>query len=298
MFGYIKPKTSELKIWEFEQFRTAYCTLCHTLKEEYGANSRFILNYDFVFLTMLLWPEDVKLSCCQKSCIVSPVKKKNVFTERPEAIKIAAGFSIILAYWKLCDNIADEKFSEALKARAGKLFLKRSYKKAAARYPEFDSVVSELLCELSDLEKANSQSIDITADKFALILKNMAEYVPEKNKRIISEILYHTGRWIYIVDAYNDLRDDIENKKYNPISTKYSLNTYSDFSDQYRAEIECTLQNSIGRVAAAFELLDDNHWSPIIRNIIYLGMDNVFQLVKLGKYDSKDKNNHLNGANI
>ena len=76
MFGYIRPLQGELKIREFEQFRSCYCSLCRELKDRYGITARFILNYDFVFLTMLLWEENEEYSCAKDKCPLHPIKGK------------------------------------------------------------------------------------------------------------------------------------------------------------------------------------------------------------------------------
>ena len=76
MFGYIRPLRPELKVKDFDRFKACYCSLCHTLGKEYGLPARFILNYDFTFMTMLLWGSDEPLEYCPKRCPVSPIHKK------------------------------------------------------------------------------------------------------------------------------------------------------------------------------------------------------------------------------
>ena len=51
---------------ELDSFKACYCALCHALKDRYGAAARYILNYDFLFLAMLLWPEG------EIVCLVKP----------------------------------------------------------------------------------------------------------------------------------------------------------------------------------------------------------------------------------
>ena len=41
MFGYVRPYKPELKVKEYELFRAAYCGLCWSLKEKYGADAGF-----------------------------------------------------------------------------------------------------------------------------------------------------------------------------------------------------------------------------------------------------------------
>ncbi len=284
MFGYIRPYSDELKIREFELFKSVYCSLCHSMKREYGQASRMILNFDFTFLAMLLSPTETAPVCVRKSCIVSPIKKRNVFAFTPHPFDICAAYSVILTYWKIKDTIADESFFASLKARFALIGLHRAYKKAAGTFPDFDKEVKKNLSDLSQMERERIASIDKPADKFALILAHAANHVENQNRRVIYDLLYHTGRWIYIVDAYNDISDDLDSGNYNPIAAKYSIKTISEFTDDCKNEIELTLTHSLARITSAYELMDDNVWSGIVRNIIYLGMPNVFLSVKQGKF--------------
>ena len=288
MFGYIRPFTPELKVREYEQFRAAYCTLCHTLKSSYGYASRFILNFDFTFLAMLLWPNEAGFACSGKRCPVSPIKKKNVISSPPDSFNACAGYSIILTYWKLKDSIADDAFIKSIKSRAASVCLHRSYKRASKEFPGFTGSVIENLKALSEIENSKQPSIDMAADKFALILAGIADDYDHREKRVVRDLLYHVGRWIYIVDAYNDLDEDITHGNYNPIALKYNLKSSADITDKQKAEVELTLKHSLGRISSAYELLDEcPTWSGIIRNIIYLGMPNVFESVKQGKFENK-----------
>ena len=54
MFGYVRPSVQDLPEGERNRFRTMYCGLCHTLSRRYGQAARFILNYDFTYLAILL----------------------------------------------------------------------------------------------------------------------------------------------------------------------------------------------------------------------------------------------------
>ena len=287
MFGYIRPYSDELKIRDFELFRSVYCSLCHSMKREYGQASRMILNFDFTFLAMLLSPMDSVPVCVRKSCIVSPIKKRSIFASAPHPFDICAAYSVILTYWKLRDSIADEHFFASIKARFALIGLRRAYKKAARTFPDFDVEVKKNLSELSQMELERIASIDKPADKFALILAHAANHVEGQNRRVIYDLLYHTGRWIYIIDAYNDISDDLESGNYNPIAAKYSIKTISEFTDDCKNEIELTLTHSLARITSAYELMDDNVWSDIVRNIIYLGMPNVFLSVKHGSFTNE-----------
>ena len=273
MFGYLRVKKCELSNEQFRRFNSCYCGLCHTLGKKYGMVTRFILNYEFVFLAMLLWDEKHPPKLLRKRCIASPICKKDCcVTNTP--LEISAAYSIILFMWKIRDNIKDESFLKSLPYRFLSVVFSKPFKKAAAEYPKFSRKVAEQISALKDVEKDSAQSIDIAADKFANIL---CAAVPDEGsastQRAIHELLYHLGRWIYIIDAYDDYKDDAKAGRYNALISKFGdsegLTAYG------QARIQTTLKHSNNLVCSAFELLPENVWAQILRNIIYLGMPAV-----------------------
>ena len=126
MYGYVRPLKDELKVKEYQLFKSAYCGLCHSLKERFGLPARFVVNYDFTFLAMLL----SKASCAETEkcrCAVSPIKGRACHCKDP-AMEAAADYSVILAYWKLCDSIEDDGFFSSLRGRLATLALKGAYR--------------------------------------------------------------------------------------------------------------------------------------------------------------------------
>jgi hypothetical protein len=288
MFGYIRPDAPELKIKDFERFRACYCGICHELGDRYGLTSRFILNYDFVFLTMLLWHEDEPSDYCFRRCLPSFCRKRCVCASS-RALSISAGYSVILFYWKLCDSVKDSGWLKSLAYRFIRLWLKPAYKKASQEYSEFAESVLKYLTELSELESNNESSMDRAADKFALILASGCECESDESfKRILRQLLYHIGRIIYIADAYDDLKDDLKHSQYNPIATRYSL-TSANIGDDIKSAVLQTLSDSCGCVIDAYDLLPRNYWSDILDNIIYFGVPKMCRQVIDGTYNKKVK---------
>ena len=93
MFGYVLPP-QDLPEEELNRFRRAYCGLCHTLGRRYGTAARFILNYDFTYLAILL--SEREESVCRKSrCMAHPVHGRE-YLEDSAALDLAADESVIL----------------------------------------------------------------------------------------------------------------------------------------------------------------------------------------------------------
>jgi hypothetical protein len=124
-----------------------YCGLCHALGDRCGAAARFILNYDFTYLAMLLTQTGEDMPQMRR-CIVSPAKKRPSLPA-DDAMELAADESVILAYWQLRDGVADHDWLHGLKYRGLSEALEPAYRKAAARRPAFDETVRRQLPAIS-----------------------------------------------------------------------------------------------------------------------------------------------------
>ena len=264
----------ELKVRELERFKACYCGLCHALRDKYGLASRFILNYELVFLAMLLWDENEAPVIKRRRCIASPCRKRRCCACN-KTLETCAGYNVILTWWRLRDTISDERAMKAIPHRMVSLVLYGAYKKAALEFPEFDRVVREEVRALAEYEKEEGASLDGAADKFAKVLSATAPAsAPDAVRRPLLEMLYHLGRWIYIVDACDDYKEDIIGGKYNPIAVRYAP-AGGEIPEDALARLKTTLAHSNNLLCLAFELLPENAWADIIRNMIYLGMPDV-----------------------
>ena len=278
MFGYIRPLQSELKVRELERFKACYCGLCHALGREYGLAARLMLNYELVFLAMLLWTPDDNPVIKLRRCIAGPFRKRR-YCCRNASLDTCAGYSVILSWWKLQDTLNDEHFIKSIPHRVASLFLSGAYKKAVRNYPEFDGKVREEVAKLAEYEELSGHSLDGAADKFAQIISAAApELSPESVRRPMLEFLYHLGRWIYIVDACDDYSEDIKKGRYNAVAVRFPPES-GIIPEEGTVRLKTTLSHSNNLLCLAFELLPENTWSDIIRNMIYLGMPDVIERV-------------------
>ena len=296
MFGYVRPPLQDLSQEEADRFRRMYCGLCHALGKRYGAAARLILNYDFTYLAILL-SEREEGTAASKRCVVHPVYSRE-FLEENAAMELAADESVILAYWQLRDGVADHDWFHGLKYRGFSAVLEPAYRKAAALRPAFDEAVRRQLNFLAELEAENCDSIDRVADAFAVLLSSAAQEVEDSvRKRVLEQILYHLGRWVYLVDAADDLKQDAEENHYNPVALRYKL-TGGNWTPEKRQEFAVTLDHSIRMIATAFELWDFGVWTPILETTFYAGLfrtgkavlDGTFRALPRGEEKKKRKN--------
>ena len=285
MFGYVRPLSAELKVRELEDYKAVYCGLCRTMGKRYGVLARFTLNYDFTFLAMVLAHETQPCATKRCRCPAHPFRKRKMCLQMP-ALDVAADESVILSYHKLRDDVEDNGFLRGLPARAAAWIFKPAYRKAAAARPEFDRKVADCLKELHILEQERSTSLDRPADTFARILQAAAPVTgDEMRDRALSQLLYHVGRWIYLIDAWDDLEDDIRTGAYNPI-----LERFGHEPKEHIQDVRITLLHSRNLAVSAYGLAQSPQWDGILSNILYLGLSAVEELVFAGQWKKNRKN--------
>ncbi len=288
MFGYVRPLRGEMKVREFEQFKAVYCGMCHTLGRQYGALSRYLLNYDFTFLAMVLSGVQDEQSFEWRRCPASPLRRKCCVIQSCAYDK-AAAISMILTWWKLKDRVEDGNLPD--KAVFGFLCLifKPAYKKAAGVLPEYERHVREALLKLKHLEAGRCASIDEPADTFASCLSAAADTIDQDAlKRPLKELFYHIGRWIYLMDAFDDCRDDARRGLYNPIAERFAL-TGGEIPVEIRDQIGVTSAHSLNLACDAYELIDFGHSGEILQNILFLGLPFVQKQVLAGTWKKGEK---------
>ncbi len=287
MFGYVRPSEQRLSGEEKELFTAAYCGLCHTLQRRYGLAARMILNYDLTFLAILL-DEGGACDCCKKRCLVHPIHPRPC-GQPCAALDVAADYSVILTWWQIRDGVNDHGFWRGLKYRIASFMLRKAYRKAQTLHPQFDAETQKHLQDLAVLEREQCSALDLPADTFAQLLAGAATGVADPvRRRVLEQMFYHLGRWIYLTDAADDLKKDIKNGSYNPLSLRFSLNE-GKLTEESRQELAATMDRSVEMMAAAFELLDFGVWSGIIRSVVYEGLYAVGGAVLNGTFHKQPK---------
>ncbi len=264
------------------RFGAMYCGLCRTLHARYGTAARFILNYDFTFLALLL-AEPQAPQALHRGCMAHPFQGRDYYLPDP-ALELAADCSVILTWWQLQDGMADHGSVRGLKYRAAACALSGAYRKARTLRPAFDRSTAEHLLKLGELEKAGCTSMDEAADAFARLLQGISAEVEDRTKaRILEQMLYHLGRWIYLVDAADDLAADHKSGNYNPLICRFSL-TSGELTAEARESLVVSLDHSIRLISSAFELWDFGDWSAVIRSVVYEGLFIVGKAVLEGTF--------------
>ena len=271
MFGYVQVVKDELKIKEYNVFRAYYCGLCKALGEEYGFTARLGLNYDSVFLAILLSSlEETDPEIMLSRCMVHPFRKRHaVVPER--TLAYSATVMLILAILKLKDNIRDDKSIKSALVYGLLLPVKRKIRK---KYASLFALCEEYMEELSRLEKAGEKSADKAAHPFAAMMETL--FVPpymsdETPKRILAHMGYLLGRSIYLLDAYEDYEKDKKKGSYNPYVASGTRPEKTAFAEN--------LTYTFSTLSGDYDLLSPKRNRAILENLIYLGLPQAVKRV-------------------
>lgn len=290
MLGYVVPEKAELKVREYEVYSAYYCGICKSVGERHGQLPRFTLNYDFVFLALILAAIDEtpdKIS--SEHCMIHHIKKKNILKEN-KAMDYAGDVMLILAYYKLMDDYIDD---HSYPSRAMAMMLAPTIKKLKNQQASLCDIVESQLRELSNLEKEQCAELDRVEEPFAQIMEAIFTNSGVKEPsilKILKHIGYHLGKWIYLMDAYEDIEENIEKGTYNPLLFRfdYKNERIEDFKERIEPIVEFNLMHYLAEISNAVALLNLKKNKGILENIVYFGLLRKTEKV-LGKGETNEQ---------
>ncbi|RDY25811.1 hypothetical protein CHL78_016305 [Romboutsia weinsteinii] len=262
MFGYVKVNKMDLTFREYEHYRGYYCGLCKCLKDNHGEISRLSLNYDITFLVLILTSVyRPKAEITEEGCIVNPFKKKKKIVN--EITEYAAGMNVLLTYYKLEDNLMDDR---GIKDKLAYNIYKGKLKLAYEKYPQKAEYIKSQLQKLNELEKENNTNIDQVSNTFGNLMGEIFAYKQDKYEKDLRMIGFNIGKYIYLLDAYEDLEKDYEKNRYNPFKD------YIDKKEELKERVDRLISMSLGLLARGVDNLDLKVNTGIIENIVYSGV--------------------------
>ena len=227
MFGYIKPAYGELRVRENDLYRSAYCGLCRSMGKCTGCVSCLTLNYDLVFLALVRYAlTGEKVQVRRGRCVAHPLKSHQ-YVANSDALVFTAGVSAVLTLGKIRDDIADEAGIRRMASKIVLPFAKYAAKRADV--PVLEGMIADKLRALSVLEREKCDSIDKMAGVFGELLGEAVSFgLDGSAERIAREIGRYTGRFVYIIDAADDMGEDARRGRYNPFLAAYGTDVLEE----------------------------------------------------------------------
>lgn len=279
MFGYISINRPELKVKELDEYMSFYCGLCHSLRGQFGVRGQLSLSYDLTFLEMLLTglyePETTQTRC---KCIFHPMEKR--WKKENACMEYVADMNLLLTYLKCQDDWKDEKKTSRLLYGAA---IQKNYRELVQKYPGKAERLKQQFEMLDRAEQRNSEDIDLLSGCFGRILAEIFVYREDEWKPIMQQIGFMLGKFVYIMDAYEDVEKDEKNHCFNPFIVKCKTEGFDDW-------VKDVLTLTASSCAREFEKLPIILDVEILRNILYSGIWTRYEQVREKRTaESKEK---------
>ena len=273
MFGYVMANPKLLPEEEKKHFAAYYCGLCRALRLRYGSIGQMTLSYDMTFMSLVLSglyePEETR---GKENCLPHPLKQHEWICSDVSAY--CADMNILLAYNKCLDDCADEG---GLKAKVGEGLLRKAYNRVCELYPRQAEIVRRYMQDIAALEKTDCNQIDLPANLTGNMLGSLyAMYREDYWQETLQRMGAALGRFVYIMDAYEDLGKDIRAGQYNPLK---GMQKAADFEAFMYDALKMMMADS----TAAFEELPILRNRDIIRNILYSGVWSKYAYIQQKK---------------
>ncbi len=285
MFGYIIVNRDELKFKEYDVYHSYYCGLCKSLQERYGFLGQASLSFDMTFMLLLLTglyePETILGA---HRCIAHPFKKhparRNIYTD------YIADMNVLFTLYKCQDDWADEK--KVYKLLYGK-FLSKKRRKQRAVYEEKVKKLRHLMYEFNAAEaaaaaKEDPEEIDIDeiAGLFGRVLGEMLSPKEDEWSESLRRMGFFLGKFIYLLDAYEDVEQDIKKGTFNPFKGKFKEPVFED-------DCRAFLMMMMSECCREFETLPILENVEILRNILYSGVWCRYEAVHAARMKKLEK---------
>ena len=279
MFGYVTVCEPELKVKDLKKYRAYYCGLCRTLKEDYGFMGQMTLTYDMTFAVILLSSlYETTTKHEEHRCKVHPAKRQHMLQN--EITSYAAAMDVLLAYYHMEDDWQDDRKVSSLMTKS---MIQGKAKKIIEKYPRQSEIIRKSLKELGECEHENSMDIDRAAGCFGRLMAELFVWKEDIWEKTLRKMGFYLGKFIYLMDAYEDLPEDRKKNRYNPLK---ELAKRPD----YEAQMEQILRMMIAESTVRFERLPCLVDVDILRNILYDGVWNHYNKIQMKKReDNKDE---------
>lgn len=272
---------------DYELYRGIYCSLCRALGRNYSPIAQLFLSYDFTLACILrLAAAESGCSFSQKRCPYNPSKKCMICGSR-EVFDLCSHAVIITVYYKILDNLHDKGFLSKLAAALIFPAVALMHKKAEKLAPEIETSVADAMKKQAEIESKTDPSLDEAAHPSAEALAKVFSLGFEGQKeQALRSIGYMTGRFVYILDAADDLEDDVKKGGFNPFASEdiSSENGRKAFADKVRGMLNLTQSEAL----ESFDTLELQRFYDMTENILLEGLSDCAERV-LSKYGKKEK---------
>ena len=149
-----------------------------------------------------------------------------------------------------------------------------------AEYPRQSRAIRKALKELAACEREQSTDIDRVSGCFGRLMAELFIYRKDVWEKPLRRMGFYMGKFIYLMDAFEDLPEDMEKGRYNPLREISG-------EEGYEERIKQILCMMIAESTAEFERLPCLIDVDILRNILYDGVWNRYNKIQRKKREEQ-----------
>lgn len=269
MFGYVKLNQDQLKPADSADYKRIYCGLCHQLAN-YSVLSRMFLSFDMTFFIFLSAYDQTELA---RKCTANQCLKRIPCPD--ELMDYWACLSIMMVYEKYRNDLKDGRKS----SRAHLLTMEKAWNKACGKYPEVHQLVCEALQKNYALEDQYSPDAEVLASNFGQLAADLISNAPSNRERsselseVLEKIARLIGEWIYYIDFYDDVEEDLRKKQYNPILVQAEQRAIS--LERVKQEFREQIDRRVEELQRLCGFLPYCGYQAVVKNVIHEGVITV-----------------------
>lgn len=251
----------DLKVRDEEKYSAYYCGVCTVMRHRYGHFSAVGLNYDCTFLAVLLsslYEEEEKTY--ENRCLHHPATRRKLIIT--PSVRYAADMNFLLEYYNFQDDWIDDK-----KPAAGIFTLanREKVRRLGQKYPRQNKALLQYIDKIHRLEKKNEPDVESAATLTGKAIAEVFVRQEDQWSEELRQIGFYLGKFIYWMDAYDDVEKDIRSGSYNPFKDLYRQGTLAE-------SVRSWLRMMMGGCCRAFETLPILQNEDLLRNILYSGV--------------------------
>lgn len=281
MFGYVVVNKDELRMREWNRYRAYYCGLCRALKKSGGQKARLALSFDMTFMTIVLDSlyDEIRQEGTER-CMAHPCREHSYI--QSAVSDYAADMNLLLCYENFADDWKDDKSIAAYFAAA---VLKKQKKRVEKKYPRQAEAVREYLERLKKIEEINAAEMDLASGETGTLLAEIFDWKEDEWSGELRELGFYLGKFIYLMDAYEDMEKDKKQGTYNPFLAHFGIQS-SVSIEEYAKEL---LLMMAARASEAFERLPIVDNAELLRNILYAGIWSKWEEIRKKRMEKENK---------
>ncbi len=287
MYGYLRIYSDELKLKQIRLYRMYYCALCTKLGEQVGIMYRFMTSYDITLFLIIFdcLAENDKISYSLKC----PMKKmKNDIEISPIALQYSLLACIYGIQAKLNDDYIDEtkhKFINRI-INNNKIIKNLLDTDMVLKWKE--NMEKYYVCEKNE-NVSFDDCVNAIGHVYGCIFADYIDYAHiDADKNMMYMLGKNIGKYIYIMDAYDDYFDDLKKKRFNPI---FKMQNYEEWNKDIKEIVKRVdfllniITNNIFDILHNI-FITNNDQIEVIKNVLGFGTWKKYEIVTK-KYNKK-----------